>query len=73
MPQAGVYAVVLHYLKAALALDGDVSDGAKVVAKMRDIPTDDLLFGKGMIRIDGRNLPPAYLFQVKTPAESKSL
>lgn len=71
MPQAGVYAVVLHYLKAAVALNGDVSDGAKVVATMKNIPTDDPLFGKGRIRIDGRNLPPAYLFQVKSPAESK--
>lgn len=71
MPQAGVYAAVLHYLKAAVALDGDVGDGAKVVARMKDIPTDDPLFGKGKIRIDGRNLPPAYLFEVKSPAESK--
>lgn len=72
MPQAGVYASVLHYLKAAAALNGDVKDGAAVVAKMKDIPTDDPLFGKGRIRIDGRNLPPAYLFEVKSPAESKS-
>lgn len=72
MPQAGVYAAVLHYLKAAAALDGHVQDGAKVVAKMKEIPTDDPLFGKGRIRIDGRNLPPAYLFEVKSPSESTS-
>lgn len=71
MPQAGVYGVTLHYLKAAAALKGDVKDGAKVVAKMKEIPTDDPLFGKGRIRIDGRYTPPAYLFRVKTPAESK--
>ena len=71
MPQAGVYAVVLHYLKAAVALNGELADGAAVVSKMKDIPTDDPLFGKGKIRVDGRNMPPAYLFQVKTPAESK--
>lgn len=71
MPQAGVYAVVLHYLKAVVALNGDVKDGAKVVAKMKEIPTDDKLFGKGKIRVDGRNLPPAYLFQVKSRSESK--
>jgi branched-chain amino acid transport system substrate-binding protein len=42
-----------------------------VVAKMKEMPTDDPLFGKGMIRIDGRTIHPAYLFQVKSPAESK--
>ena len=71
MPQAGVYAVVLHYLKAAVAMNGQLDDGVAVVNKMKEIPTDDPLFGKGRIRADGRNLPPAYLFQVKTPAESK--
>jgi branched-chain amino acid transport system substrate-binding protein len=39
---------------------------------MKAIPTDDILFGKGEIRADGRALPPVYLFQVKTPAESKN-
>jgi branched-chain amino acid transport system substrate-binding protein len=72
MPQAGVYGVTLHYLKAAAALNGEVKDGAKVVAKMKELPTEDPLFGKGKIRIDGRYTPPAYLFRVKTPAESKS-
>jgi branched-chain amino acid transport system substrate-binding protein len=38
---------------------------------MKEIPTDDPLFGKGMIRIDGRAIHPAYLFEVKSPAESK--
>ncbi len=47
--QAGVYASVLHYLKAVEALKS-ASDGAKVVAKMKEIPTDDPLFGKGNIR-----------------------
>jgi branched-chain amino acid transport system substrate-binding protein len=70
MIQAGVYAGTLHYLKAADAL-GDVTDGKKVVAKMKEMPTDDPLFGKGSIRADGRKIHPAFLFQVKTPAESK--
>jgi len=69
MVQAGVYASVLHYLKAVEALKSD--DGTKVVAKMKEIPTDDPLFGKGTIRADGRKLHPAYLFEVKKPAESK--
>jgi branched-chain amino acid transport system substrate-binding protein len=70
MVHAGVYASVLHYLKAVEALGSD-ADGAKVVAKMKAMPTDDPLFGKGSIRIDGRAIHPAYLVQVKSPAESK--
>ena len=69
MDHAGVYAVVLHYLKAVEAAKTD--DGTKVVAKMKELPTDDPLFGKGTIRQDGRKIHPAYLFEVKKPSESK--
>ena len=69
MVQAGVYAGVLHYLKAVEALKSD--DGTKVVAQMKKTPTDDPLFGKGRIREDGRKLHPAYLVEVKKPSESK--
>jgi branched-chain amino acid transport system substrate-binding protein len=71
MTQAGNYAAVLHYLKALEALGGNPHDGAKVVTKMKEIPTDDPLFGKGPLRIDGRRIIPAYLFEVKKPEESK--
>ncbi len=71
MVQAGTYAGVLHYLKALEALGGNPHDGAKVAAKMKELPTDDPLFGKGVIREDGRKIHPAYLFEVKKPAESK--
>src|SRR5512132_1193342 len=71
MTQAGNYAMVLHYLKAMEALGGNPNDGAKVVAKMKELPTDDALFGKGPLRADGRRLIPAYLFEVKKPDESK--
>ena len=71
MVQAGDYASTLHYLKALEAMGGNPHDGAKVVAKMKEMPTDDPLFGKGMIRVDGRKIHPAYLFEVKTPADSK--
>ena len=66
---AGVYAGVLHYLKAVDAAKTD--DGAKVVAKMKELPTDDPLFGKGQVRADGRKIHPVYLFEVKKPSESK--
>ncbi len=69
MAQAGVYSAVLHYLKAVEALKSD--DGAKVVAKMKEIPTDDPVFGKGTVRADGRHVHPMYLFEVKKPSESK--
>ena len=68
---AGVYAAVLHYLKAVDKV-GSPSDGAAVVAAMKAMPTDDPLFGKGTIRADGRKIHPMYLLQVKTPTESKS-
>ena len=71
MIHAGVYSGITHYLKAAVALKGNVSDGKAVVAQMKKMPTDDQLFGKGTIRADGRKLHPAYLFEVKKPSESK--
>lgn len=72
MVQAGVYASLIHYFKALEALGGNPHDGAKVVAKMKELPTDDPLFGKGSIQPNGRKIHPAYLFEVKTPAESKA-
>ena len=70
MNQAGDYAAVLHYLKAVAALKS-TADGKSEVAKMKEIPTDDPVFGKGLIRADGRKIHPAYLFEVKSPSESK--
>jgi len=70
MSQAGTYPAVLHYLKAVAALKSD-ADGRAVVAKMKEMLTDDPLFGKGYIRADGRKIHPAYLFEVKKPEESK--
>ncbi len=71
MVHAGVYAGVLHYLKVLDAAGGNSHDGAKIVAAMKAMPTDDPLFGKGTIREDGRKIHPAYLFEVKKPSESK--
>src|SRR5689334_6273103 len=70
MIHAGVYAGILHYLKARTELGGS-PDGKTVTAKMKSMPTDDILFGKGTIRADGRKVHPAYLFEVKKPEESK--
>jgi branched-chain amino acid transport system substrate-binding protein len=70
MVQAGVYAGVLHYLKAVKALKSD-ADGKALVEQMKKTPTDDPLFGKGTIRSDGRKIHPMYLYEVKKPSESK--
>ena len=70
MVHAGVYAGVLHYLKAIEAAKTD--DGTKVIAKMKELPSDDPLFGKGRVRQDGRKVHQVYLVEVKKPAESKA-
>ena len=69
MVQAGVYSAITHYLKAVEA--GKTDDGTKTIAKMKELPTDDPLFGKGRVRMDGRKIHPAYLVEVKKPSESK--
>ena len=68
---AGVYASVLHYLKAVEKV-GSATDGKAVVDAMKALPTDDPLFGRGTIRVDGRKMHPMYLLQVKQPGESKA-
>ena len=68
--QAGVYSGILHFLKAVEALGGSAADGRAVVAKMKEIPVDDPIFGPGRIREDGRKLHPMYIYVTKTPAES---
>jgi branched-chain amino acid transport system substrate-binding protein len=67
----GVYSAVIHYLRAVEAL-GSHADGKAVIAKMKDLPTEDRLMGKGYVRVDGRKIHPMYLFEVKTPEESKA-
>jgi branched-chain amino acid transport system substrate-binding protein len=70
MMQAGVYAGVLHYLRAVKEV-GKPDDGRQVVAKMKELKTDDPLFGKGYIRPNGRKIHDQYIFQVKAPDKSK--
>jgi branched-chain amino acid transport system substrate-binding protein len=69
--QAGVYSAALHYLKAIAQAKSD-GDGKAVVAKMKELPADDPIFGKGTIREDGRKIHPMYLFEVKSPDQSKA-
>src|SRR6201997_3256640 len=67
----GVYSAVIHYLRAVEAL-GSHADGKAVIAKMKELPTEDRLMGKGSVRMDGRKVHPMYLFEVKKPEESKA-
>ena len=69
MFQAGVYSAVMHYLKAVAA--AGTKNTADVLAKMKSIPTDDDVFGRGYVRADGRKIHNMYVFQLKHPAESK--
>ncbi|MBV8793133.1 MAG: ABC transporter substrate-binding protein [Pseudolabrys sp.] len=70
MNMAGVYSGTLHYLKAVAALKS-AADGKAVVAEMKKLPADDSVYGNSTVRVDGRVLHPAYLFEVKKPEESK--
>lgn len=69
MTQAGVYSSVLHYLKAVAATQS--TDGNVVADKMRQIPIKDPIMHNASIRPDGRVIHDMYLYEVKTPAESK--
>lgn len=69
MMQAGVYSVVLHYLKAVQATGGS-GDGLKVVEAMKSMPAEDPVFGRSVVRADGRTIHDIYVCQVKSPAES---
>ncbi len=70
MNHAGVYSATLAYLRAVAA--ARTVDGVKVVAQMRAAPIEDALFGRVVVRADGRAVHDMYLMQVKTPAESKA-
>jgi branched-chain amino acid transport system substrate-binding protein len=70
MLTVGVYSSTLHYLKAVQAAGTD--DAKAVMAKMRELPVNDVMTKNGKLREDGRLVRDMYLFEVKSPAESKS-
>jgi branched-chain amino acid transport system substrate-binding protein len=70
MLTAGVYSSTLHYLKAVQAV-GSADDAKAVMAKMREMPVNDVMTKNGKLRADGRLVRDMYLFQVKAPDESK--
>ena len=68
--QASVYSATMHYLNAVKAAGTD--DTAAVMKKMHEMPINDMFAKNGKIRDDGRMVHDMYLYQVKTPAESKA-
>jgi branched-chain amino acid transport system substrate-binding protein len=73
MVQAGCYSAVLHYLKAVrdMGVAAAKASGAEAANRMKAMPTSDDAFGEGTVRPDGRKVHPAYLFEVKSPGESR--
>jgi branched-chain amino acid transport system substrate-binding protein len=73
MIHAGCYSATLHYLKAVadMGVAAAKASGVEAVNRMKAMPTDDEAFGRGTIRPDGRRIIPSYLFEVKSPAESR--
>ena len=71
--QAGDYSATMHYLKAVhgMGVAAAKTSGAATVAAMKAVPTDDDAYGPGTLRVDGRHIHPAYLLQVKAPADSR--
>jgi branched-chain amino acid transport system substrate-binding protein len=71
MVHAGVYSAIVHYLKAVAELKS-AKDGKAVVDKMKAMPAEDPLFGKGTIDPNGRKRHSMYVYEVKKPEESKA-
>ncbi|TDR93540.1 ABC transporter substrate-binding protein [Enterovirga rhinocerotis] len=69
MVQAGTYSSVLQYLKAVQAAGTDNADA--VAKKLRELPVDDFFAKGGKVLPNGRMVHDMYLFQVKSPGESK--
>jgi branched-chain amino acid transport system substrate-binding protein len=73
MVTAGNYSATLHYLKAVADIGVAASkvSGIEVMNRMKGLPVEDEAFGRGTLRQDGRMMVPSYLFEVKSPAESR--
>lgn len=69
MGDAGDYSSTMQYLKAIKAAGTD--ETGAVMAKLKSTPINDFFATNGRIREDGRMVHDMYVYQVKTPAESK--
>jgi branched-chain amino acid transport system substrate-binding protein len=68
--QAAAYSATLAYLRAVKA--AGTIEGDRVLAEMKKSPLDDPLFGRVVVRTDGRATHAMYVFRVKAPEQSKS-
>ncbi len=66
--QASDYSATMHYLTAIREAGTD--DPAKVMAKMREMPVNDMFAKNGKLRPDGRMVHDMYLVRIKSPKES---
>jgi branched-chain amino acid transport system substrate-binding protein len=73
--QVGMYSAAYAYFKVLETMYAEdpasIHDGRKVAARLKSTPTDDVVYGKGRVREDGRHVHDMYLFKVKAPSESK--
>ncbi len=69
---AGIYSAVTHYLQAAAALGVDKAkaSGRAVADQMKAMPVNDDFY-QGVVRADGKFVHNMYVWETKTPAESK--
>jgi branched-chain amino acid transport system substrate-binding protein len=68
-PQADAYRAVIHYLRAIQA--AGTMDTSAVMGKMKELPLEDETGSIGYVRADGRVIRDMYMFEIKSPAESK--
>jgi branched-chain amino acid transport system substrate-binding protein len=68
-PQADAYQAVFHYLRAIKAAGS--MDTEAVMKKMKELPLEDQTGSVGYVRADGRVIRDLYMFEIKSPAETK--
>lgn len=69
MIHAGTYSAVMQYLKAIQAAGTDETEA--VARKMHELPVQDFFARQGKVLANGRMVHDMYLFEVKSPKESK--
>ena len=64
-----MYGATRHYLRAVQA--AGTTDAAAVMAKMKEMPTDDFATAGARVRVDGRLMFPVHIDITKAPSESR--
>jgi branched-chain amino acid transport system substrate-binding protein len=66
---AGVYSSVMAYLNAAN--EAGTNEAQAVIRKLKEKPIDDALYGRVVVRPDGRAIHNMYILKAKDPKSSK--